>query len=494
MSPNIAAVFYALLGIAIPFIALPRLIERAFLFRCWATWSAIAFLLFFVDNYLFILALAGVLLAAFSPSDAVRRVAFFIVIVPALPVYLATHLPFPGINWLIVLSYYKVVVLVVLLPSLLRLAPQREMQSIIPADVCIAAYIILTTVWVVAATGDLAAGGRLLIDQFLLLGVPYLALSRAIRSSANLEICFRAILLVCLILAAIALLATLKQWDFYRLRAPPSVFTIPDMRSGFIRIEATANTHSLGYHLALGILVLEYLKHRIGVGFVRLWGMRCAMFAALFFTDSRGAQLGLIIALAIFWVVTLKSSFLRRASMIGMLTVGVVGAVWLLSGDVSSVDIHGSTNYRRMLLSISIEHILEHPLLGDMGYLRHPRFLPLLQGQGIIDITNLYLQIGLAFGLLVMALFFAPVLFVLRRLLRIVTQVSSLWDGECRDLRDAAAIVLAAIVGWLALITTTSDVGLTVHLGVTFLALGGAILRFGGTGRSLTPTNVVYSR
>lgn len=479
MSAAVAASVFAIAGTAGPFALAPRLAPLSFLIRGLAVWVLTALVLFFIDDQVAVLGLAAVILFAFTPFDPVQRVGFFLVAAPCLPAYLQFPVPFPGINWLVLLTYYKVVVIIALASLMFRL-PSREGNgaSISLADVCLALYLGLTVILVTGSMG-LSAGPRYLIDQMILFVIPYLVLSRVVRTPGDLDFCFRAILLVSLILASIAIVATVKQWDFYRFKEPPSVFLAPDTRSGLIRISTTLNTHSLGYHLAIGVLVLEYLKKSLGLGFVRLWLFRLMLLAGIMFTDSRGTMLGLAVAFCVYSVIMIRRSGVRWALLIS-LALSVVGAgIWLITtDDASSVDAYNSVGYRQLLLYISVQHILEHPILGDLGFWNDPAFNVLRQGQGIIDITNYYLLIGLSFGLVALGILALMYASIMRRLLGFVTRPAKTGSAEDDDVRQMSAIVLSALIGWLLLIATTSDVALTFHLGLVLVALGRAITRF----------------
>lgn len=475
MSTSIAATVFAALGIAAPFGLLPNIRPTPFMMRCFAAWVLTALFLFFLDNQMLILLLSGFLLLILAPSAPVERICFFFVTIPCLPTYLQFYVPFPGINWLVLLTHYKIVVLVLLLPLLFRPAPNDgQPGGLSTTDACVLLYVAITTLLITAFAG-FTAGPRFLIDQLLLFIIPYFALSRGVRNPEDLDSCFRAILFASLILAAIALVSTLKQWDFYRYRAPATVFTIPDLRSGFIRIEATANTHSLGYHLALGVIMLEYLKRPLALGLVRLWIIRGALLAGIFVTDSRGAMLGLAVAFVAYAAAVPTSKALRRTLLGALVVAAVSGFVFLVSGDASEFDTYGSISYRQALITISVAHILKNPLFGDMNFLADPSFAPLMQGQGIIDITNFYLQIGLQFGLVGLGLILAIVIGVLRGLFHVIDNSAAADTDETKRLRRMSAVLFAAIIGWLALMATTSDVGLSVHLGLILLALGRAV-------------------
>lgn len=480
MSASLSAAAYAIFGFSGPFVLVPRISTPAFLVRCFAVWLLTALILFFLDDQLGVLLLAGLVVVILAPSDPVQRTCFFFVAVPCLPAYLQVYLPFPGINWLIMLTYYKVVVFFVLAPIMFRSQPQADKPeaSFSIADMCVVIYIIVTILLVSLSMGP-TAGSRFVIDQVLVLGIPYFVLSRVIRGEADLDACFRAILLVSLVLAGIAIVATLKQWDFYRLKEPLSVATISDVRSGLLRIAATANTHSLGYHLAIGFIFLQYLKDVLGLDKVRLWLLRGMLLAGLFFTNSRGAMLSLAVALVIYAIVMIKKAVLRRGMMILFACAFVVAGIWLVTTkDASGVDAYNSVGYRQLLLQISIQHIMENALFGDLHFLLDPKFRALVQGQGIIDITNLYLQIGLYFGVLGLVLFMAIFAPTLRDLMRVISRLSASRSDDRERVRKMSAIILSATFGWFVLILTTSDVALTLHLGLTLIAIARAISRF----------------
>ena len=76
------------------------------------------------------------------------------------------------------------------------------------------------------------------------------------------------------------------------------------------------------------------------------------------------------------------------------------------------------------------------------------------QGQGIIDITNMYLQIALPYGLVGATLLFGPFFAVIGALLL----STSHRENADADVAKGRAIVCAALVGWCVLVTTTSNV------------------------------------
>ena len=466
MSANLAAMLYATLAIGIAVLVLPGATFAETKVRSLAVWFLSAALLFFLDDALLIFAFLFIILAVLASILPAQRVAFFILAAPAVPFYVQQYLPFPGINYLTLLDYYRVASFTLLLP-LLFLPRPADLPRIgwTLTDSCVALYVLYTSTMVGGAE-NFTSGLRFLLDQSLLVAAPYFALTRAVRRPEDVDRCIRAFIVASAILAAIALIATSKQWDFYRFKEPPSQAALPDFRAGFLRIAATANTHSLGFHLAACIVLLEYLKTRIPFGFLRLWGLRAMLFGGLYLTGSRGAIAALLTAAGVYVVLSVRSSGLRWALTIAIAGGAWAAGTWLLSGDSAKFDPYGTFDYRQQLLATSLQYIADNPLFGSVHFIRSGRFDALVQGQGIIDITNLYLQVALRFGLIGLTLFFLPFLLTLYRL-AFTKRDSAIEPGVDR----MRFTICALIAGWLVLIATTSDVGLTLHLGLVLLAL-----------------------
>lgn len=466
MGASVSAAIYAFaaLGLAIVVLRTVHLDAGRGLFL-WLLSIPVVFLV--VDPLTIILILAALMLAL-APISAAHRVAFFLIAVPCVPHFVHADLPFPGINFLAVVSNSRIAVVVILLPLLFYArSPDRPQRGWSLADFAVIAFAAYTAAMVAQAL-NVTSGFRFFAEQFMILIVPYMALVRAVDSDDALETCLRGFLACAVILAAVTFISTLKQWDFYRLFEPPSVMGIPDYRGGLLRISATANTHSLGFYLAAGMLLLEYLKHRMSLGFIRLNLLRAFLFIGLFATGSRGAMVGLGLGYGVYAMFAMRSTVLRT-TYFALLVLGVVaGSVWLFETDHSEIDPYGTFDYRKQLLITSLEYIRSHFLFGNIGFMSSGKFDHLIQGQGIIDITNLYLQIALSYGFIGFALFF----------LIFLQSVYGLLVGAWREARhgdrSTCAVLLAILVGWLTLIATTSDVALTVHLGIVFAALGRA--------------------
>ena len=511
MSTHISVLGYAWLAHCLAFLIAPQAIPINERLRAFLLWSASASALFLlVDPGLVFFAVACILIAL-APIAPVPRVALFLVAAPILPMTIEAQIPFPFINHLTALTPYKLVSAVLLIPIFLMQRPQGVKGAKLTApDVCVVLYIIYTTLHV-AVNNNVTIGLRYLVDQSLLLALPYFALRRALVFFEDLDEIFRAILICAIYMAVIALVATGKQWDFYKSLDPASIFAIPDFRGGILRIGVTTSTHSLGLFCGFGLVALEVLKRTLQLSGARLSLLRVVLIIGVFVSGSRGAMVGTALAFALYLSLLSDRKFVRWLLAM-MLSLGiVVGTFWLLWTDFDTHDAFeraDTFSYRQELLRVSVQHILKYPIFGDHLFYSRPEFETLRQGQGIIDITNFYLQILLHYGMIGFILYFGVCLFSLwpnllfalgiskARLRIAITREARISSGSASEtlgaqpkitrsliavpqdiLRRFCGLLIGIQVGWLFFITTTSDTGSTVHFGVVCVAMLNAFMR-----------------
>lgn len=488
MGVALSATVFVWLAQGIAFLLLPWSLPLSTRLRAVAFWAIATPILFTLRDPLAALLVIGVIMFVIAPFSAAERVAFFLVAVPAVPVFVWAPLPFPGINYLIELTHYKMAALMLLpLALLIGNGQERQGRTFGSTDASLAVYVVYTAV-LVGADQNFTTGTRFVMDQILILLLPYIAIHFVLRGPKDVDTILKGFLIVSVILAAVSIMSFAKRWDIYGI-LNPNPFT--EYRYGWPRIDATMNTHSLGFHLAAAIVVLEYVKHRISIGWLWLNGLRVFLFAGMIPTDSRGAYASLIIALGVYIVLMMRSAAAKVSAVIAGV-IGLIGVgIWLASGDVTGLDEHGTFVYRQMLLVTSLDYIGRYPLFGDLNYATSEAFQHLITGLGIVDITNLYLLIALKFGLVGFALFFWAFANPLVALgMRLLTSTpnggrsagagyetkagppdGSRESDAQANWRRAAAVSVGVLTAWMFLIATTSDVGLTLHLGIVFAAV-----------------------
>ncbi len=479
MGATISALVYAMLGVLTPAFLLPfGSVVRVFL-NTYATWLALLTALLLVGDPAITLICSFILVLIATPTSSTSRAAAFVVIVCAIPDYVSAPLPFPGINYLVEFNHYKVCAIAALAPVLFSTVRGPIGAPGATAVALLAVYSFYTALMTGLST-TFTGGLRMLIEHLLTLVLPALALQMAIRSREDFDEVCKGVLLASLVLGCVALVTTAKQWEFYRMHEPISIGALPDFRTGFLRVRATANTHSLGFHLVTGLLMLEILKRRLDLDWKRLAVIRFILIAGLITTDSRGSMVGGIIALAIVLFLAIKNTGLKFVVLGLAGSAAIFGTLWLLTSDTTVVDPHGTIRYRQLLLKTSLEFIADNLLVGDVNYLTTGFFNHLIQGQQIVDVTNLYLQIALPFGLVGCLLFFGAFGTSVLSLLSAGMVAPNSADEEMAHIFRARCILLGGSVGWLALVATTSNVALTVHLSMVFMTLGHAAARIYG--------------
>lgn len=493
MNAAVVALIYIGAGHSAAFAAMPLAIAFKERWRSFAIWAGSAAIYFLVHDPALVLIMIASLWLGLSQVPPAYRYALYVNAMACLPAFIVADIPFPGLNHLLTANTYKVASAVILLPAfVLTSEDDRPGPSMTSGDWSLLAFLGYACVIVIISL-NFTSGLRFLSDMMLLVVLPYFFVRRFIRTSDDVETCLRGILIASLMLAAVTLVSTAKQWDMYRFLAPPGTATEPDTRSGFIRIEATANTHSLAFHLAAGLLILQTLKNSLQITRLKLNGLRAVLLAGMYFTDSRGAALGLIIAGAIYLLLTTGSPMLRRVMGLAVVAGVIAAGLWLVLADPSNVDQHNTFSYRQELLRVGLRYLADHPIFGRFDFYTDPRFEPLRQGQGIIDITNLYLQVALHYGLFGFVLFFwvfvraltTCAATVLRHLksTTIREKYAGLTDEEIADDEEkqiagpdwqwlkTASCLVGLLSGWIALVMTTSDVALTLHIGMMLAVL-----------------------
>jgi hypothetical protein len=471
MSPHFVAAVYACIGVLIAALLLPPSSRIPEAYRAYAIWFVTILTIFFVQDVAYALLLAFLAYAILAPAQPTARTAFFLVAAPTIPHFMTYLIPFPGINYLIAASSYKAASLAILIPIVFGLGAEQQRRVWTVTSISLAAFVVYTAIAGLFSL-PFTSALRILTDQSLLILVPYLAVVWTLRSKEDLESMARALLLVTAILAGIELICTAKQWDIYKFLQPAGVFTIPDVRAGFLRMELTANTHSLGFQMVVGLFCMWGLRHVLGLrrlAFAVLCGL---MGVGIYYTHSRGAMSALAVALITYGFFMTRTKSMRWILAMGFAVALFSVGIWLTFFATPEVDPYGGVTYRQQIITVGLEHLAEYPVFGDLMFEQNPRFETIRQGQGIIDITNFYLQMALPYGLFGLGLI---LIVILKPLATLSIQV--LTSHVHDDAHQWRAIMASLTLGWCVLAATTSTVGLTLHLGLIIAGLAQAVSR-----------------
>jgi len=193
----------------------------------------------------------------------------------------------------------------------------------------------------------------------------------------------------------------------------------------------------------------------VGAGILCLAG-------GLLLSFSRGPWMGATIATALYVLTGPKglsrSVMVGAASVMGLAFLGITplgskifGFLPFFGDEIGESE---NIDYRARLFENGMRVIRENPLLGSTNYLENPLMVELFQGQGIIDLVNTYIQVGLGYGFVGVFLF-------------VMILVSALWSAfraQAMTRRTdpqfsaMARAGFASMVGMMAVIATMSNI------------------------------------
>lgn len=389
---------------------------------------------------------------------------------------------FGGINKFIETNPQLIVLFVILLPAMFVRDHMKRLGAVgQKADLFFLLFLglqILLTARAPSFTHML----RTAIEQFLMIAPIYYVLSRYPKSFDDIRVMSAALVLPVIILAATSIPEFLRNWHFYNSVTTNWFGPMPfgySMREGYLRATASVyNPIVWGYvcmcALGIGLAVLNDKMGRLYryAGFALLG-------AGLIVSLSRGPWIGFVCVIGAYLL--LSPRMFTRMMQAG---IGLVVAVAISLATPFGKDVVGllpfvggraddTISYRQQLLESGWQVMLENPLFGSGDYLANSSLQAMRQGQGIIDIVNTYLQVGLKSGLVGLGLFLGFFICVLSSLLKAhkaTKDTNPLLANYCRA-------YFATLVGVLLTIFTTSSEGQIPYLYWSMGALGIALSR-----------------
>jgi hypothetical protein len=455
------------MGLALPFwfvfsrYAVPALMTPAEFSVRSKLWVLISLAAFLSHNYWLFVLFAGLLLLALGQKDP-DKVGLFMVLFLVVPPFYAMASGFGVLTHLIELNYYRVLVLVVLLPAWASTdTPADRKFGRSPVD------------WAVVGLGLLfvfdSEGGQGLtylmrqgvywfIDMFL----PYRCMTVLNRQANSVSKTMTAFVVGVMILALIGVFETLKGWLLYS--SLPGAMGLHwgmggyMMRDGAMRASATTG-HAIIFGFVLVVALAFYIRTADAVQskWLRRLGL-ALLVGGLIASMSRGPWVGAVAVLLV-WVV-FGGAFAKRLKL--MLMVGLPATVAIVASPMGEKvinlipflgNVHAETvTYRQDLFFVALNVIMVFPVLGPPQYFAAQQMQSMVQGEGIIDIVNSYIGIGLAHGLTGVFLFCGAFLMCGWYVVRTMRRYASSDDA----FKEASAL-LAALVGVLISIATLSS-------------------------------------
>lgn len=322
-----------------------------------------------------------------------------------------------GINKFGSMTWYRFLVIVLLIPYLLRLKARGEFKWLGHySDKFVVGYVLLVVILTATRSPSVTDTLRETVFEVIDVVIPYYAVSRGIKNTEDVKALFFSCCVIVGIASLLALFELVKSWHVYEsvsqyLLSETGKITAYKYRAGLLRASVAYGSIPLGYIVSLGFFMLYffYPKERslkINVIFA-LIGL--GLLASL----SRGPWVGFIGAIFVLAFLQKRMTKLLLLSLLGSLIIIVSPAgdkfISLLPGV--GTDAEGTISYRQNLLITSLDVAQDNLLFGDGTYKDNPKMQHLIQGEKIIDVVNTYVQVGLEFGLVALVCFIGFLVF-----------------------------------------------------------------------------------
>ncbi len=429
--------------------------------------SVTAFACFSPGFWIFVAVLVF-FLVMFINKSIDNRINYFFVLVFCLPNLWQEVPGIWGIRYFIELSYPRLLILLLLAPILLyrRGTPSPVYRRI---DMFVISIVLLQTLLGfrdVTLTAAIRNGILLTIDIL----VPYFVISRYVITLDKYKTVLTILLFIILSISVISIFEFIKKWHLYNsildslgVMNSHSIYLI---RAGMLRASAIFYSPiELGLVMCMGFGLYLFLYKHICIT-KKHYLIPVFLITGLFVSLSRGPWLGFMILLFTYSYLkrsVIKDFVLFMSMFIVMLPVLSMTNLWktfisLLPfiGDVESENI----SYREKLLDVSLSVFMKHPLFGDFNYRDDPDMSILIQGQGIVDVVNSYVNILLSYG--IFALLMYTILFVY--LLIIVYKQAKLIEPMNDEIGRLGYALVSIFLSLLFIISTVSSIDLIPYI------------------------------
>ena len=451
-------IFFLLRRLSISFIANAEL-------KLWRNyWLAITTISLFSPN-IWIYTFFIVLIFAYATTSRIDRLALYVAVLCASPLFKLTIPGFGLINFLIVLSYVNILTLIVLVPEYRKWRGQFRFTPN-KIDKFVVLYVIVICL-LNFRDNTLTNSIRESINYCITILLPYYLISRLISDVETLKrVLF--LMLFCIVpLALIGSFESLKHWKLYSSSIAHvleySKGTDYGIRGDSLRASALfVGPLTLGYAMTIGIgLCLFINKYTNRKALLNL--IVAFLAASLYFTKARGSWVGaLVLAILYIWSGPQKLGNLAKFSFAGLFSFGILSLTSIGQKIINSLPFMSpetsheasTVDYRFRLLEQSWIVFQKHPIFGTANYRETPEMEVMRQGQGIIDVVNSYVHIGLNYGLVGLSLF---VMIFFGLLFSVLKSIKTLPDTEI-DLINIGRVLFAILGSILVMIMTVSSI------------------------------------
>lgn len=387
-------------------------------------------------------------------------VALYVLLLHVVPP-LGMELPTVLVSNLFKLDNYRILAFAILIPTAWRITHAKnksQFDSYKSFDRWILAYLLLQLALLLPyeeLTNTVRRGFLFVIDSMVLFYVVSRTCSERSKLIETMAMC---VVAGC-ILAVVAVFESPKGWLLYA--GLSNSWGIENNfaylhRGDILRAQASAgHALSLGYLLAIALGFWLFLSSELTPR-MKTWAGAIVIWAGLIAAFSRAPWLAAALVFLIYQAMgpngmrQLSKTLLVFTPIAGIILATPLGTRIIdnlpFIGSVGAVNV----DYRQNLATAAWERINEYPFFGDPFFMTHLEHLR--QGQGIIDLVNVYLNVAMLFGLVGLTIFVAPLLISLGKTWLLSRRLSL----DNIQLATLGTALLACIVGTLFFIATSS--------------------------------------
>ncbi|HOY71190.1 MAG TPA: O-antigen ligase family protein [Methylotenera sp.] len=445
------------------------------------TWIALTFIAFLAGNF-WVYAILCALLLWYVGKREQNAIAMFFVLLFALP-RISNQIPGMGIvNFLFNIDYVSILSFTVLLPAYLSLRSERETAPFLTywADKLLLAYMLLDVALLMrdtTVTDAMRAGVSNFTDIFL----PYYVASRGIKTLQQFKEVMAAFVIAAMVAAMHAMFEYSRFWLLY-VNLKNYLGVAWEMGGYLGRGDSLRALASLGQPIALGyIMVIAlgsylFISHFVKEKWLKILGLLLIL-GGLYAPLSRGPWIGALLLVILYIVISPKA--IKRLTIMAVSAAMIIPIIASMPIGkkvmdmlpfVGKVDAE-NVDYRVRLLDAAYTVFNRYPFFGSVKYREELAELGMVQGEGIVDVVNTYLDVVLEYGLVGFVLYMGFFTIIIAT---IITGIKKIKNKQS-DIHLLGRVLFANQIAILVTITSVSSI---LVIPVVYWAVAGLAFSF----------------
>lgn len=378
-------------------------------------WFVITVAAFLAGNFWIFMFIATLSMLYFTKREQ-NPFALFCILLFAAP-RISDEIPgFGLVNFLFLLDYVRLLSLVILLPAYLSLRKKPDTLSFgkFWPDRLLFIYMALTVTLLMRDTTftDMLRG---VLYSFIDIFLPYYVASRGIKNFQQFKEVVIAFMLAGLLAGVIAVFEYSRYWLLYSSLADAwninwSMGNYLGRGNDLRAMASLGQPIVLGYVMAITLGFYLFTANLIKSKTLRLLSLLIIV-AGLYAPLSRGPWVGAAVIIIIF--IAIGPYAIKRLTILGMVMLLTLPLLGVIPGGQKIINLlpfigtteNENVDYRVKLLDNAAIVFKRYPIFGSVKYRGELAKLDMVQGEGIVDVVNSYLDVVLGYGLVGLILF-----------------------------------------------------------------------------------------